>query len=152
MQCASIYLFNMPVCVCLCVCLTLDLELELLNKLDSFGLPVVKAQGPILVDGTPVLLFERFALGSKNVVRLDNKVITKVGSSPLLNQRSIDDLTSIRKTMIEKNIWVNDLQFLIGDDGRIVISDLLDVDLRGPSKNSLRMIKLLIEVAEENIK
>ena len=134
------------------VCLTLDLELELLNKLDSFGLPVVKAQGPILVDGTPALLFERFALGSKNVVRLDNKVITKVGSSPLLNQRSIDDLTSIRKTMIEKNIWVNDLQFLIGDDGRIVISDLLDVDLRGPSKNSLRMIKLLIEVAEENIK
>ena len=91
----------------------LDNELEVLNELDSLWLPVVNAQGPILVDGTPALLYERFALESKNVVRLVNKVITKAGSSPLLNQRSIDDLTSIRKTMIEKNIWVNDLQFLI---------------------------------------
>lgn len=47
-------------------------ELTLLNKLDGLGLPTVKANS-IKVDGDPALLFDRFAKGSKDIVRLVNQ-------------------------------------------------------------------------------
>ncbi|MCA4895767.1 MAG: hypothetical protein ING84_12260 [Cytophagales bacterium] len=51
--------------------------------------------------------------------------------------------------MESKKIWVNDLQFLIAKDGRVVIADPLDVVIgKGMSDNNKRMIKLLIEVAQ----
>ena len=129
----------------------LDKELELLSRLDSFGLPVVNAQGPILVDGNPALLFDRFAIGSKDIVRLDGNKIRIVGNSQLLNQKSIDDLTAIRETMITNKVRVHDLQFLIGDNGRVVISDPIDVLDLAPSTNNLRTINLLIESARRNL-
>jgi hypothetical protein len=126
-------------------------ELTLLNKLDELGLPTVNARGPISVDGNPALIFDRFAQGSKDIVRLERGKVRTVGQSSLLNQRSVDDLTSIRNTLVEKQVKVNDLQFLIGNNGRVVIADPLDVVVgTAPSKNNLRMIDLLIKSAQGN--
>jgi filamentous hemagglutinin len=55
-------------------------------------------------------------------------------------------------TLIKKQIKVDDLQFLIGKDGSIVINDPLDVFLnQSPSKVNLDTIDYLIEVAKKNI-
>jgi len=122
-----------------------------LNKLDEIGLPTVNARGPINVDGSPALVFDRFALGSKDIVRLERGKVRIVGQSSLLNQRSVDDLASIKNTMVEKQVKVNDLQFLIGNNGRVVIADPLGVAVgTAPSKNNMRMIDLLIKSAQGN--
>ncbi|MEW8693492.1 MAG: hypothetical protein AB2535_20855 [Candidatus Thiodiazotropha endolucinida] len=127
-------------------------ELTLLNRLDELGLPTVNARGPMSVDGNPALLFDRFAQGSKDIVRLERGKVRTVGQSSLLNQRSIDDLTSIRNTLVEQQVKVNDLQFLIGNNGRVVIADPLDAVVgSSPSKNNLRMIDLLIKSAQGNL-
>jgi hypothetical protein len=129
----------------------LNQELELLNKLDKIGLPSVDARGPINVDGRPALVFERFAEGSKSTVKTVDGKVRVVGDSPLLNQRSIDDLNAIRKTLVNDKIKVDDLQFLIGQDGRVVIADPLAVTTGvKPSRNNLRTIDLLIESAQKN--
>jgi filamentous hemagglutinin len=123
----------------------------LLKKLDDVGLPTVNAKGPVDVEGRPALVFDKFAQGSKDVVKLARGKVRIVGESPLLNQRSVEDLTAIRKTLVEKQIKVNDLQFLIGKDGRVVLSDPLDVVIGAkPSKNNLKMIDLLIKSAKGN--
>ncbi|MGZ7442759.1 hypothetical protein [Paenibacillus sp. TH7-28] len=129
----------------------LDDELKLLDKLDELGFPTVNARS-VNVDDNPALMFDRFAQGSKDVVRLQNGKIIIVGESPLLNQQSINDLNTIKRMMIEKKVRINDLQFLIGKDGSIVVADPLDVIVgEKPSANNVRMIDLLIEAAKKNI-
>ncbi|WP_229106297.1 hypothetical protein [Paenibacillus sp. 1001270B_150601_E10] len=128
----------------------LDDELKLLNKLDELGFPTVNARS-VNVDGDPGLMFDRFAQGSKDIVRLQNGKIRIVGESSLLNQQSINDLNAIKQMMIEKKVKINDLQFLIGKDGKIVVADPLDVVVgEKPSANNIRMIDLLIEAAKKN--
>jgi len=49
-------------------------------------------------------------------------------------------------------VKVDDLQFLIGEDGSVVIADPLDVKPgEVPSTNNKQMIKKLIEVARRNV-
>ncbi|RUT46782.1 hypothetical protein EJP82_11175 [Paenibacillus anaericanus] len=48
----------------------------------------------ILVNGNPGLMFDKFAEGSKDIVRLQNGKIRIVGESPLLNQQSINNLNA----------------------------------------------------------
>jgi hypothetical protein len=53
--------------------------------------------------------------------------------------------------MVKNKIQVNDLQFLISNEGRVVVADPLAVNLNTlPSKNNLRMIDLLIQSAKNN--
>ncbi len=125
-------------------------ELELLKKLDDLGLPTVKAD-LIEVDGNPALMFDRFEKGSKDVVKLVDGKIKTIGESQLLNQKSIDDLMKIKRTLIDKKIKIDDLQFLIGKDGKVVIADPLKVTVGSPpSSNNTKMIDQLIEVAKKN--
>lgn len=52
--------------------------------------------------------------------------------------------------MVSNNIQINDLQFLISNEGRVVVADPLAVSFNTlPSKNSLRMIDLLIQAAQK---
>jgi len=124
-------------------------ELALLNRLKELGLPVVGAKR-VVVEGRPALVFERFAQGSKDVVRLSRGKVRTVGSSNLLNARSISDLNAIRRTMVNKGISIDDLQFLIAKDGRVVIADPLRVAMAKPSKSNLRTIDFLIKAARSN--
>jgi hypothetical protein len=126
-------------------------ELKLLHQLDDLGIPTVNARGPVSVGGQPGLVFDRFVQGSKDIVRLENGKIRVVGKSPLLNGQSVIDLEGIRNTMVKNKIQVNDLQFLISNEGRVVVADPLAVNLNTlPSKNNLRMIDLLIQSAKNN--
>jgi len=130
---------------------SLDEEIELLDRLKEQGLPTADVLGTTTVDGRPAIVLRRFAEGSKTVVKLDKGKIKIVGNSTLLNQKSVEDLQRIRAMLVEKNLKVDDLQFLIAKDGSVVIADPLEVHLdTEPSKNNLRMIDLLIQVAQRN--
>ncbi|KQZ29308.1 hypothetical protein [Duganella sp. Root1480D1] len=126
-------------------------ELKLLHQLDDLGIPTVNARGPVSIGEQPGLVFDRFAQGSKDIVRLENGKVRIVGESPLLNEQSIADLQGIRNTMVNNKVQINDLQFLISNEGRVVVADPLAVNLNTlPSKNNLRMIDLLIQSAKKN--
>ena len=102
--------------------------------------------------GQPALIYERFELGSKEVVKLKDGKIRIVGESSLLNERSVSDLKAIRKNMVDGDVRISDLQFLIAKGGRVVISDPLEVKVGlPPSYNNLRMIGLLIQQAQKTI-
>jgi RHS repeat-associated protein len=126
-------------------------ELQILKKLTELGIPTVKAR-LASIDGNAGMMLERFAQGSKDIVKLKDGTIRTVGTSSLLNQNSINDLTSIRKLMVDNKIKIDDLQFLISSDGKVVVADPLKVVTgEKPSKNNLRMIDLLIQSAKENL-
>jgi hypothetical protein len=130
-----------------------DDELAMLNQLKENGIPTVNAER-VNVGGRPALLMDKFeGGGSKSVVALDRRgKMSNVGDSPYLNERSIADLNKIRNTLTTKPIKVDDLQFLIGKDGRVVVADPLKVTVGGkPSKNNLLMIDKLIAAAKKSI-
>jgi hypothetical protein len=125
-------------------------ELDMLGKLDCMGFPVPRVVGTTEVNGMPAYVMQKYAQGSKEIVRTKNGIpqIQIKGKSDYLNQKSIQDLKTIKQMMIDKNISIDDLQFLISNDGRIVIADPIDVIIgKAPSKNNLKTIDLLIEVA-----
>jgi hypothetical protein len=124
-------------------------EIDMLGQLHNAGMPTVNPQA-LSIDGAPGMLMDRFAQGSKDVVRLVDGKVRVVGESPLLNQQSIADLQGIRDTMVNNKIQINDLQFLISNEGRVVVADPLAVNFGSlPSKNNLRMIDLLIQSAQK---
>ncbi len=130
---------------------SLDDEIALLKELEAQGLPTVEVLGTTTVNGRTAIVFKRYATGSKTVVKLEKGKVRIVGDSALLNQKSVEDLQRIRELLVTKNVKVDDLQFLIGSDGSVVIADPLDVHPgTEPSKNNLRMIDLLIQVAQGN--
>ncbi|WP_316682958.1 LysM peptidoglycan-binding domain-containing protein, partial [Ralstonia flaminis] len=129
---------------------TISAEIDMLGKLSDAGIPTVNPRA-VSVDGAPGMLMDRFAQGSKEVVRLVESKMTTVGESALLNQKSVADLQAIRGTMVSKQIQINDLQFLISREGRVVVSDPLGVNFNtAPSRNNLRMIDLLMRAAQKN--
>lgn len=125
-------------------------EIEMLGRLNDAGLPTVNPRA-VSVDGSPGMLMDQFSQGSKDIVRLLDGKVRVVGDSKLLNQQSISDLQNIRATMVSNNIQISDLQFLISNEGRVVVADPLAVKFNAaPSKNNLRMIDLLIQSARKN--
>jgi hypothetical protein len=93
-----------------------------------------------------------YAQGSKTVVRTRDGKPKIVGESKLLNERSIADLERIRDALQGTPVWINDLQFLIGEDGAIVIADVLDFAIgKTPSRANLSTIARLIEAARSTI-
>lgn len=99
------------------------------------------------------MVMRKYAQGSKDVVKLGrNGKMQIIGQSKLLNEKSISDLKQIQSILTSKKIKVDDLQFLIGKDGSVVIADPKDVDFNiGTSNTNKRTIELLIESVQKNI-
>jgi filamentous hemagglutinin len=127
-------------------------ELRALEFLREEGFPTVEVVAETTYQGRDAVVLRRYAQGSKDVVKTIKKVPRIVGSSPLLNERSISDLRAIRQRLKEKKIKVDDLQFLIAEDGRMVIADPVDAFRNTkPSDANVETIRLLIKVAKRNV-
>ena len=131
----------------------LQKEIAMLDQLDKLGLPVVKAK-ITTHDGTPAIIMDRYAQGSKDIVAYNNQTrkveIKPNADTSLLNERSVKDLKDIKNRMINQKIRIEDLQFLIGKDGSVVISDPLKIHVNTkPSSNNIKMINLLIQEASK---
>jgi hypothetical protein len=112
------------------------------------------------------IIYDKYAQGSKDIVENNKRgqaARVNGGDISLLNQRSISDLQKIKKILQEQELKINDLQFLIANDGSVVIADPLKLEYKKnasksdqkklifPSDNNLRTINELIKAAMENI-
>jgi hypothetical protein len=122
-----------------------------IQKLRAAGLPTVSILGTTSYEGRPVLIEKRYAQGSKEIVKLVDGRVCQIGRSELLNKKSIEDLSRIRRALRSGPIKIDDLQFLIDADGSMVISDPKNIEFGAPpSHNNLRMLELLIQAARSN--
>lgn len=128
----------------------LDGEFSTLRKLGEMGLPVVEVIGQTEVNGRPAIIMKRYAQGSKDVARTINGRVKLVGESRFLNSRSIQDLRRVKMVLEQTPLWINDLQFLIGEDGRVVVADAIGFEIQQPSKANLSTIDRLIQAVENN--
>jgi hypothetical protein len=134
-------------------------EIDALRLLEEQGVPAVKVLGTTTHDGRPAMVLERKAVGTKPIVRrtrgqmvLHDDPAAK-DAARFLNQKSVEDLHKIGRMLDEKRLKVDDLQFLIGEDGSVVINDPINlISGEGPSNANKRMIQLLIKAARENVK
>jgi hypothetical protein len=125
------------------------------NELNNYailhyhGLPVPEIlEKTKLLNGKPAYIMQKYAQGSKDIVRIIGGIVTLVGTPHHLNQRSVTELKTIKQTIIDKNIRIHDIQFLINYDGRIVITYPADVIIgKVPSHNNIIMIDRLIALA-----
>jgi hypothetical protein len=128
-------------------------EVTILQKLRAEGLSTVEVIGTTTYDGRPAIIMQRYAQGSKEVVRTINGQVKIVGQSGYLNEKSIADLAEIRRIMVERQVKIDDLQFLIGNDGGVVIADPLKITVgEPPSATNLRTIDQLIKAAQSNVR
>jgi membrane-associated protease RseP (regulator of RpoE activity) len=118
-------------------------EVNALNSLNELGIPTVKNYGIIDVGGQPGLLLERVpgAISSKSITE-GNGLLPGANISNL-NQQSISDLQNIRSLLVERNVNVTDLQFLISNKGRVVINDPMGIGAPH-SRSDLNLIDELI--------
>ncbi len=130
-------------------------EVGLLNELHAVGIPVTDVIGVVKYKGKAAILMRRYAEGSKSTVGTDKTRgfrPIRVGNSAHLNARSISDLLRIKSKLEEDNVRIDDIQFLIGSDGSVVLSDPLSVTVGGhpPTPNMIQMVYRLVEAAAQN--
>ena len=87
-------------------------EIRGLNELKGQGLPTVEVIEVTIHNGLPAYVMQKYVSGSKHIE-----------NPGILNQKSIEDLNLIQQLLREKDISVDDLQFLIDTDGSVVIAD-----------------------------
>jgi hypothetical protein len=134
----------------------LNTEIEVLQRIESQGLQTIEVLGTTTHNGRPAIMMKKYAQGSKGIVRSKGGVPERVDSADirLLNQNSIDDLEKIHSILQRKKIYIDDLQFLIAEDGRVYITDPIDINTRPTTEDMDRnadMIQLLIDAAKQNI-
>ncbi len=128
-------------------------EVNLLNTLALMGIPVAEVIGIIDYKGRAAVVMTRYAEGSKGIVTNDKENFNapvRVGNSAHLNAKSIEDLNLIMKKFQKEDVQIDDIQFLIGADGTVVVSDPLAVRKGKATPNMLQMINRLVETAAEN--
>ena len=132
----------------------LNSEVEALQQLSSKGFPVVEIIektvhiNPTTKIGTPAIVMKKYAKGSEQIVDVfgdEIKIIADADALKVVTDKSIDDLNAIKQMMIDKNVSIDDLQFLISSDGRFVIADPVGANFASaPSKVNLDLIDELI--------
>jgi hypothetical protein len=108
----------------------IDLELSALQRLNELGFPIVEGIGITLHLNEPGVINKNYIGGSSNDIE-DYIVLSAVKpiSNKFLrhgNEASIVDLTKIKKLLIENDIFISDMQFLIDKNGRVVLHDMSD--------------------------
>ena len=133
----------------------IDQEINALNHRSDHRMPVVKNYGSVMVDGKPAIVLENIpGVSSRDIyiegitgVPGDGYVTGNKGATSLLSSKSVMDLQNIRSLLMDKNIGVNDLQFLIGKDGRVVVNDPMSVT-NSVKPSNLQLIDRLILIAK----
>jgi hypothetical protein len=100
---------------------TLDEEKALLDEYAAAGVPTATVFEVGTYDGRPAYLMKRFATGSK---ALD----WETKRWEVLNETTIEDCRAIEAALKKAKISVWDAQFLVADDGHVVLNDPLALD------------------------
>jgi len=92
-------------------------EIETINKLADLKFPVAKVVGVTIHDDVPAIVMQLYPGGGSRPIVFGND------PTSVLTAQSVHDLQKIRQQLIDLNMGVSDLQFLIGARGEIYIND-----------------------------
>lgn len=126
-------------------------ELDALKRLEDMDIPVVEVYEKLYHGNTPAYVMKKYAQGSDDIAVYNYGAVEIRGTSDLLNQNSITSLEHIKTKLMANNVEVEDLEFLIANDGSFVIADPLGITTNAAvtanSKNIV-LIDALIEQAK----
>lgn len=129
-------------------------ETELLDRLEELGFSVAKHFGVIAVvrekKSYPALLMRYYpnAVSSATIIKNTGYFRNKSNMVTNLNEVSEQDLLDIKARLIEKKIRIDDMQFLILANGKLVFADPREVKEDGFSEDDIHMIDRFIEMAK----
>lgn len=136
----------------------LEEEIAVLKQIEAQGLQTVEVLGTTIYHDRPAIIMKKYAGDSKKIVKsVDSQpqIVDNVDNEKeinLLNQNSIDDLNKILSILQRKRIYIEDLQFLIAEDGGVYIADPISLNFKPTNAEMERneeMITLLINVAQK---
>ena len=136
----------------------LNEEIKVLQRIEAQGLQTLEVLGTTTHSGRPAIIMKKYAKGSKDIVVSEGARPQRVGNADdirFLNQNSENDLNRILSILQRKQIYIDDLQFLIDNDGHVYIADPIDIIFPAKQdqiKRNADMINLLINAAQENIR
>jgi glutamate racemase len=100
------------------------------RQLEEMGAPhVAKIDGLIQIHGHDALLMDTFPASDQSIehtIRGGKEHVDVIDAS-LLTRRSVSSLTEIRNWIVNNNVEITDLQYLIDKDGTFNISDFMEV-------------------------
>ncbi len=127
----------------------LNKEIDALEQLAGKQIPTVTIIEKTTHKGRAAFVMEKYAQGSEEIAVMVNGQVTIKRESSLLNQKSIDDLNAIKKGLEDQQIEVDDLQFLIKEDGSVVVADPGGINLNTPPTKNVKLIDALIDQAKK---
>lgn len=120
----------------------LNTEIEALKVLSGKGYPTAEILQKTTHNGQPAMVMKRYKAES-------HEIINKEASPEFLTLKSIEMLSAIQEKMKKDKIIVSDLQFLIAEDGSVVIADPRGISFASPTEDDLLIIKMLIYESEK---
>jgi Domain of unknown function (DUF4157) len=121
----------------------LQQEIQILQDIEKTGIPVAKVEGLTSHNGRPAMVMKQYGGGWK-----------PYGEGPgprnLMTLKTIEDINAIRKIIVDSEVYINDLQFLVGEDGSLVVSDPLGVKT-GSDFTSIRVMDDILIEATTNV-
>lgn len=114
-------------------------EIRYMEQLQSYNLPTGRILGVTLVENQPAMIMTRYA-GSWKPTAFGSRDVD------LFNVNTINSLQEMRRIIEQERLFIDDLQFLIRSDGRVVIADPLGVSANSLTP-SLRVVDTAIEDA-----
>jgi hypothetical protein len=134
----------------------LNTEIQELQKIEAQGLQTIEVLGTTTHSGRPAIIMKKYGTGSKAIVQSIHSKPQIVDKPDIrwLNQTSITDLNKILSILQRKQIYIQDLQFLIAEDGHVYIADAIGIIFNAKPETMKRneeMISLLINMAQQKI-
>jgi hypothetical protein len=104
----------------------IDREVDILSRLEKRRYPVVKVHYKVIKDGKPGMVMEKYTCVSSKDILFDAMLNPNVMHA-YLNEKTYQQLTALRAQLLKDKIDIKDLQFLILEDGTVLINDPLDI-------------------------
>jgi hypothetical protein len=135
---------------------TPERRLALTEQLQALGAPhLAQIDGVTRLFGRPALVMNTYHASDRELefrLSMRRGGPTPVYDTSLFTQRSIDSLAATRDWLIERNISIKDLQFLVRPDGTFDIADAQAVMTdTPPSEHSISVLDHLIGLAREHV-
>ncbi|MPW20192.1 LWXIA domain-containing protein [Paraburkholderia sp. CNPSo 3157] len=131
--------------------------IALTDQLKTLGAPhLAKIHGVTQIHGLPALVMDTYRASDRALTTAALKAprggYMSVYDTSLFTQRSIDSLSATRNWLVERNIEITDLQFLVRADGTFDLADAQAVTPETPpTPQSLARIDQLIGLARARV-
>lgn len=122
-------------------------QLKVLDQLKSLGFPVVEIQGVSFHKGAPAIISKKLAADFVPFTGISDKL--EAIANPNTVRHMIQDIKSIKERVIQNKMYINDIQFLISSNGRVVLHDIPNIQLNALSTDHENTVRALDDFIKE---